>query len=78
MTGDGLLELRRRTTLVPGVLIRGELAIGAQLRATKLHMRIVGVKRAFALPKPKLLPLPHWSLGQPSRSFLTQINCSPM
>ena len=35
MTGDGLLELRRRTTLVP-VLIRGELAIGAQLRATKL------------------------------------------
>src|SRR6516162_8020140 len=36
MTGDGLLELRRRTTLVPGVLIRGELAIGAQLRAAKL------------------------------------------
>src|SRR6516164_7583715 len=35
MTGDGLLELRRRTTL-SGVLIRGELAIGAQLRATKL------------------------------------------
>src|SRR5438045_8895824 len=35
MRGDGLLELRRRTTLV-GVLIRGELAIGAQLRAAKL------------------------------------------
>src|ERR1700752_5424159 len=35
MTGDGLLELRRRTTLVRG-LIRGELAIGAQLCATKL------------------------------------------
>ena len=35
MTGDGLLELRRRTTLVR-VLIRGELAIGAQLRAAKL------------------------------------------
>ena len=37
MTGDGLLELRRRTTLVPGVLIRGELAIGAQLRAADAH-----------------------------------------
>jgi hypothetical protein len=35
MTGDGLLELRRRTTLVR-VLIRGELANGAQLRAAKL------------------------------------------
>jgi hypothetical protein len=77
MTGDGLLELGVGQRLA-GVLIRGELAIGAQLRATKLHMRVVGVKRAFALPKPKLLPLPHWSPGQPSRSFLTPINCSPM
>jgi len=31
----------------------------------KLHMRVVGVKRAL-----------HWSPGQPSGSFLTQINCS--
>src|SRR6516162_4342692 len=36
MTGDGLLELRRRTTLLSGVSIRGELAIGAQLRVAKL------------------------------------------
>jgi len=36
MTSEtGSMKLRRRTTLVP-VLIRGELAIGAQLRATKL------------------------------------------
>ena len=36
MTSEtGSIKLRRRTTLVP-VLIRGELAIGAQLRATKL------------------------------------------
>ena len=33
-----------------GVLIRGELAIGAQLRAAKLHMRVVGVKRAWGQP----------------------------
>ena len=31
----------------------------------KLHMRVVGVKRAL-----------HWSPGQPSGSFLTQINRS--
>src|ERR1700752_1518296 len=49
MTGDGLLELRRRTTLVRGI-VRGELAIGAQLCATKLHMRVVGVKRAWGQP----------------------------
>ena len=37
--------LRRRITFVP-VLIRGELAIGAQLRATKLHMRDFATPRS--------------------------------
>src|ERR1700756_5070298 len=46
MTGDGLLSCGVGQRL-SGVLIRGELAIGAQLRAAKLHMRVVGVKRAL-------------------------------
>src|SRR5215468_10716758 len=36
MTGDGLLELRRVGQRLSGLSIRGELAIGAQLRAAKL------------------------------------------
>src|SRR5215468_4409826 len=36
MTGDGLLELRRVGQRLSGLSIRGELAIGAQPRATKL------------------------------------------
>ena len=41
MTGDGLLELRRRTTLVRGINPRGARQIGAQLRAYQTCMRQV-------------------------------------
>ena len=46
MTGDGLLELRPRTTLVRGINPRGARHWDAASRR-KLHMRVVGVKRAL-------------------------------
>src|SRR6201993_217968 len=49
MTGDGLLELRRRTTLVRGISPRGARHWGAALR-DQTHMRVVGVKRAWSQP----------------------------
>jgi hypothetical protein len=35
----------------------------------RLHMRVVGVKRALHCLNQQLLPPPHWSPGQPSGSF---------
>ena len=67
---DEVLFQARACTASVCVMIRGEPAIRAHLSRHKLHMRVVGVKRAFALSL--------MSPGQPSRSFLTQINCSPM
>jgi hypothetical protein len=70
MTGDGLLELRRRTTLVRGISPRGARHWGAALRDQTSH------EGSWCQASMHLSP--HWSPGQPSRSFLTQINCSPM
>jgi|SRR6516164_8421377 len=46
--------------------------------APQPHMRLVGVKRALHCLTKKLLPRSHLVSGQPSRSFLTQINGSLM
>jgi hypothetical protein len=58
-------------------MIRGELAIEAFSRR-KLHMRVVGVKRALHCLTKSCSRRLIWSRGQPSRSFQTQINCSLM
>ena len=58
--------------------IRGELAIGRETSRHTLHMRLVGVKRALHCLTKKLLPRSHLVSGQPSRSFLTQIDGSLM
>jgi hypothetical protein len=79
MTGDGLLELRRRTTLVRGINPRGARQIGAQLRAYQTSHEGSWCQPSIALPNQKSCSRRLiWSRGQPSRSFQTQINCSPM
>src|ERR1700751_3949517 len=63
MTGDGLLELRRRTTLVRGINPRGARHWGAASRRQTSHEG----SWCQASVGPALLVL-----------FQTQINCSPM
>ena len=72
----GSMKLRRRTTLVLGINPRGARHLGADVALQTSHEGS-GCQAGIAC-LPKLLPPPDWSLDQPSDSFLTQINRSPM